>query len=146
MEQARKWLPQPEIDFPCADVSYRWASEKGAALIAVMHFSRVVDGFSRDLEITFRNPLAIQWEEESFGLVESPEKLPKCSGKFREWTHPNLIVENSGWAGRYAARRYSESDLRAGAITHYFLISMNDLLHVLTELVPETRWINPTVA
>ena len=69
MEQARKWLPQPEIDFPCADVSYRWASEKGAALIAVMHFSRVVDGFSRDLEITFRNPLAIQWEEESFGLA-----------------------------------------------------------------------------
>ncbi len=26
------------------------------------------------------------------------------------------------------------------------LISMNDLLHVLTEAEPETRWINPTDA
>ena len=143
MERAKKWYPQPEIDFACADISYRWDSEKSASLIAVMHFSQVVKGFPKDLEITFSLPLAVQWEEESFGLVESPEELPKCSGKLSEWTHPTLIVENSRWARRYADHKYSENDSRAVAITHYFLISMNDLLHVLNEGEPETKWISP---
>src|SRR5262245_43795876 len=78
MERARKWLVQS--DFSCADISYSFSSEKAAALIVVMHFSRVVDGFSKDLELTFRQPLAVQWEDEGFGLIESPEDLPKCSG------------------------------------------------------------------
>ena len=30
-------MVQPEIDFGCADISYRWASEKGATLVFLMH-------------------------------------------------------------------------------------------------------------
>jgi len=48
------------------------------------------------------------------------------------------------WASRYAARRYAESDPRASAITHYFLVLMNDLLHVLNEGEQEATWINGT--
>jgi hypothetical protein len=144
MERAKKWLAQS--DFPCADISYWWASGEAAALIAVMHFSRVVDGFRKDLELTFRQPLAVQWEDEAFGLVESPEDLPKCSGKFSTWTYPTLIVDGSRWASRYAACKYAESDPRVAAITHYFLVSMSDSLHVLNEGEPESKWINDSDA
>jgi len=146
MERARKWLPQPEIDFACADISYRWASGKGAVLVAVLHFSWVIDGFAKDLEITFRNPLAVLCEDESSGITEAPEELPKCSAKFSQWTHPTLIIENSRWASRYADRKYSENDPRGATITHYFLISMNELLQVINEGEPETRWITPADA
>jgi hypothetical protein len=146
MKRASKWLPQPEIDFACADISYRWESGKGAVLVAVLHFSWVIDGFAKDLEITFRNPLAVHCEDESFGISEAPEELPKCSGKFSQWTHPTLIIENSRWAGRYADRKYSEHDPRAVTITHFFLISMNELLQVINEGEPETRWIAPADA
>ncbi len=143
MEQAKKWMPKPEIDSACADISFAWASQKDAALVVVMHFSRVVDGIAKDLEIVFERPFAIRWEEESFGFIESPEALPKCAAtKFRIWTHPTLIVEDSRWAEQYSARRYAEDDPGSQNVVHYFLVSMNDLVHVLAETQPRARWLS----
>jgi hypothetical protein len=143
MERAKKWMPKAEIDVPCADISFTWASGKDAALVVVMHFSRVIDGLDRDLEIVFRNPLAVRWEDESFGLIECPEDLPKCSpGKFRTWAYPTLIVENSKWAQEYSARKYAENDPNSQRVAHYFLVSMNDLLHILAESEPTTQWVS----
>jgi len=45
MGQAIKWMPQKEIAYPCADISFSWASEMDAEFIVTMHFSRMVDGF-----------------------------------------------------------------------------------------------------
>ena len=143
-ERVTKWMPQPEIDFPCTDISYDWKSEKDATLVVVMHFSRVIDGFAQDLQLTFSRVLAVQWEEESFGLIHSASSLPTC--RFRGWTHPTLIVEGSEWASRYAANRYAADDARTVGITHYFLVSLNDLLHVLSEVEPRTRWVTPVNA
>src|SRR5262245_4012470 len=141
-QQARKWLPQPEIDSPCADISYEWRSGEHAALVVTMHFSRIVDGLATDLELTFDHPLAVSWEDESFGLVESPAHLPKCSSaRFRRYAHPTLVIDGSPWAARYAARKYAENDPDAAAVTHYFLVSLNDLLHILAERQPRARWI-----
>jgi hypothetical protein len=110
-----------------------------------MHFSRVVQGLENDLEIIFRDPWAIQWEEESFGLIDSPEKLPKCTGKhFSDWTHPTLIIEGSKWRDSYVNSRYDAMEARDSSVTHFFLVSMNDLLHVLAEPDPETKWVEPS--
>jgi hypothetical protein len=141
MEVARKWFPQPEIDFVCADISFSWASERNATLTVVMHFSRVADGFDKDLEIVFRNLLAIKWEDESFGLVECPDSLPRCG--FKSWTHPTLIIEESRWRQTYVDRRYAAEDPDSSTVTHYFLASLNDLLHVLAIGAPQTRWVLP---
>ena len=137
-ERVTKWMPQPEIDFSCADISYEWRSRKDATLVVVMHFSRVLDGFAQDLQLTFSRVLAVQWEEESSGLIHSQSSLPTCT--FRGWTHPTLIVEGSEWASRYAANRHAADDAR---VTHYLLVSLNDLLHVLAEVEPRTRWVTP---
>jgi hypothetical protein len=142
MQRAIKWMPKPEIDAPCADISFSWASEKGARLAVMMHFSRIVGGFSKDLELVFGRPLAVAWEEESFGLIESPEILPKCSGAdFRQYSHPTLIVEHSNWAEKYAAHKFAEGAPEAENVKHYFLVSLNDLVHVLAESTPEAAWV-----
>jgi hypothetical protein len=142
MQRAIKWMPTSEIDAPCADISFFWASEKGTRLVVVMHFSRVVGGFSKDLKLIFDRPLAVMWEEESFGLIETPKVLPKCSGAgFRECSHPTLIVEHSSWAEKYAANKYGEGDPEAQNVKHYFLVSLNDLVHVLAESTPEAAWV-----
>lgn len=144
MSDAEKWLPEPEIDRACADISFHWSSERHAALTVVMHFSRVVDGLSKDLEINFGRPLAVAWEDESFGLIESPDLLPKCSHeKFKRSTHPTLVIRQSRWRDSYADRKYAADGPKAALVTHYFLVSMNDLLHVLTEAQPKSKWVSP---
>ena len=142
MERARKWLPQPEIDFTCADISFSWASGRNGALVVVMHFSRFRSGCDKDLEIVFRNVFAINWEGETFGLIECPDTLPQC-GAPSNWTHPTLIVEESRWRQTYVDRKYEDGDPSASTVVHYFLVSLDDLLHVLADGEPESRWILP---
>ena len=86
-------MPQPESDFGCADISYEWKSRRDAALVVVMHFSRIVGEFGHDLELSFKQALAVRWEEEHLGLIETPATLPNCSDS--RFVHPTLIIENS---------------------------------------------------
>jgi hypothetical protein len=139
IERASKWMPQPEIDCGCADISFKWRSRKDAALVIVMHFSRMVGGLERNLELTFTNPLAVRWEEEHCGLIEGPANLPKCSNG--QFVHPTLIIENSAWRKAYVDRLYSAGDPQSKDVRHYFFLSLNDLLHVLADGEPVVRWI-----
>lgn len=142
MERAIKWMPKPEIDFACADISFTWTSGIGARLVVLLHFSRVDGGSSQDLQLAFTRPLAVKWEDEAFGLIESPDLLPQCSGaRFDRFTHPTLIVERSSWAEMYAADMFAAGDPRAERVVHYFMVSLNDLLHVLAESPPEAAWV-----
>ena len=137
-------MVQPEIDFGCADISYRWVSEKGATLVILMHFSRIVDGWDKDLECVFSNPLAFMWESESFGLIDTPSDCPELDRpQFHGWTFPTLRIEDSAWAARYAANMFSADDPKLGSVKHYYLVSLNDLLHVLGQDVPQSEWVEP---
>ena len=44
MEIANKFQIDEAIEYPSADISFQWASNKDAELKIHMHFSRVVDG------------------------------------------------------------------------------------------------------
>ncbi len=140
-----KWEIYKELDFPCADISYCWDSGRNTNLIITMHFSRVVGGCGMDLELVFSSPLALQWEDESYGLIELPNNLPKCvQDRFKRWTYPTLIIPNSNWADLYAANIYTKEDFKSHKVTHFAFVSMNDLLHVLSEKKPRVRLIEPS--
>ena len=142
-----KWEVFKELDFPCSDISYKWESERNARLIVIMHFSRVIGGCPKDLELIFENPIALKWEDESYGLIDLPETPPKCSSeKFMSWTYPTLIVSDSQWADLYAARTHTEEEYKNHRVSHFVFISMNDLLHVLTDEKPSARLIESTDA
>jgi len=106
-----------------------------------MHFSRVIDGCEKDLEIKFLNPIALQWENESFEIIKLPANLPCCSNEgFTNWTYPTLIIPNSEWANLYAAQSHTEEEYKTHEVKHFAFIAMNDLLHVLSEEMPTARF------
>jgi hypothetical protein len=140
MEIAIKWEVFKELDVPCSSISYQRISERGARLIITMHFSRVFGGCNKDLELTFSDLLALQWEDESYGIIELPDDLPTCSKDgFTNWTYPTLIIRDSNWANLYAARTHTEAEYENHQVKHFAFISMNDLLHVLSKKEPSVK-------
>lgn len=137
-----KWEIFKKLDIPCADISYKWDSEENAKLIIIMHFSRVVNGCNEDLELIFDNPIAFQWEDERFGLIDLPEELPRITNiNYKSWTYPTLIIPNSKWVDLYAQRLYTEEEYLNHKLKHFALISLNDLIHILSEKMPYTKLI-----
>ena len=95
-----------------------------------------------DLQLTFSKPIAVQWEDEIYGLIDLPIHLPKCDRQdFNNWAYPTLVVSDSNWAARYAQNMFSEVELESKSVIHFVFIAMNDLLHVLSETKPTTKLI-----
>jgi hypothetical protein len=137
---AVKWCPVQGLEEVCADISLSWISERNPKLVVLMHFSRInpeIGDLENDLKIVFNNPRAFCWEEEPCSRIETPEILPRCSDG--HCTHPLLIIKNSPWKDLHVMFEEDEEHLM-----HYFLISLNDLLHVLAASKPEVTWIPPS--
>ena len=76
----------------------------------------------------------------SYDLIELPDGLPRCSSEsFTNWTYPTLIIPDSQWASSYAARMHTEDEYKKHKVTHFAFLSMNDLLHVLSEKKPSAK-------
>jgi hypothetical protein len=105
-----------------------------------MHFSRVVDGPDRDLELLFRGAVASRWTEESFSsLHDGPDAFPKCPDpRWAQWTYPLIQVMDSRWLLTYLDNAGAEGRC------HFLLISMNDLLDVLALPDVAANWIDAT--
>jgi len=41
---------------------------------------------------------------------------------------------------------FSADDPKLGSVKHYYLVSLNDLLHVLGQDVPQSKWVDPHYA
>ncbi len=84
----------------------------------------------------------MQWEDESYNIVELPKELPMCSAEgFESWTYPTLIIPDSEWANLYAARSHTAEEFETHKVTHFAFISMNDFVQVLSEEKPKCRLI-----
>jgi len=135
-ERCLKWDAVPGIDSPCADISFVY--NKADSITVTMHFSRVKNLASRDLELTFNGAISIRWESESFGLNPLPNPLPKCGDtEWDTWTFPLLKVENSSWLRAHLDRH----PIAAEGRVHFALITMNDLLQVLASPSVNAQWI-----
>ena len=95
------------------------------------------------MEINFGRPIAIQWEDETYCLTDFPDDIPECEKGSFKFSHPTIIVEGSDWAAKYADNKYSVDDPEADDVVHYLLISLNDILQVLSEFKPVSKWIVP---
>lgn len=134
-EYCVKWEPVTGIDYPCADISFKY--DAPFELAVTMNFSRVKGLQPKDLLIKFDGPISFRWEDEVFGLNYLPEDLPRCSNpEWKGWTFPLLRVENSLWLKRHHDRNSVYEDR-----VHFALLSMNDLIQVLALPVVEVQWI-----
>ena len=125
------------LSHPCTDI---YISYKDSHVISFeMKFSLVVNGFKKDIEVAFENPVTFIWENESYSHIDLPDVLPKCSKEFSKWVYPLLEVKDSEWLEKYKSisSAYNDSKLR-----QYALISMNDLVMVLTSEEPKIKVLN----
>ena len=125
------------LSHPCTDI---YISYKDSHVISFeMKFSLVVNGFKNDIEVAFKNPVTFIWENESYSLIALPDVLPKCSKDFSDWVYPFIEVKNSEWLEKYESisSAYNDSKLR-----QYALISMNDLVMVLTSEEHQIKVLN----
>jgi hypothetical protein len=137
-EQCVRWEPAENISSACADISL--LLDQQDRLVARMHFSSIIGQPSRDLLLTFSGILSLRWEQESMGLNPLPQPLPKIEkGEQPNWTFPLLLVENSSWLAAYEAYMPSPPDWPR---THFALISMNDLVHVLALPDVKAEWVD----
>lgn len=138
MTEANQWEIVKGLDAPCADISYEWQSQEDAQLAVTMHFSRVPEGFESDVRLVFPNAMTLIWEDESLGLIPVPEQLPLCSTPaFNDWIYPTLIVKESDLGIRYADKTFEKDDPRWSDVEHFVMVSMNDLVHVVSLGRPE---------
>lgn len=142
METARKLILDEVIEWPSADISFTWRSHAGASFIVTLHFSRVVGLPDRDLQLNFRRPLAVSWEDERFNHIPYPNPIPRCAlPGLDQFAYPTILIEGSAWADRYAASFYTADEFPSHPVRHYLLMSMNDILHVLADQPPIAEWI-----
>jgi hypothetical protein len=135
-ERCSKWDVAPEVDYPCADVSFIY--REPGKITVTMHFSNVVGLPERNLEISFEGVVSLRWESESFGLNPLPEELPKCTAvQWQSWTFPLLKVDSSSWL-----RAHEDNALPEGTHGHFALVTMNDLLQIIAKSEPKTRWVS----
>jgi hypothetical protein len=132
------WEPVTGVDMPCADLLYRY--DPPEHIEVRLRFSNVVNGLENDLLLKFSGAISAQWESESFGLIPIPVPLPKCrSPQWDTWTFPLLRIENSSWWAVHDARH----PIAAEGRSHFVLVTMNDLLHVLAKPAVNATWVSP---
>ena len=137
-ESAIKWEPAEGILWPCADISF--SRQEADTVSVTMHFSRVLDGSPRDLLLMFTGAIALRWESESSGSYPLPPSPPRCPDPWSRWIFPLIRVEHSAWFSEVE----SQNPPAAAGRAHFWLISMNDLVHVLARPEVSARWLSPT--
>ena len=137
MNEASKWEIIDGLEKPCADLSFDWQSGPNAQLVVHMHFSRVLGGMPDDVRLIFDQAMHMNWEDESLGLVALPDQLPYCrDADFSDWVYPTLLLNDSELAGKYARKAFDEDDPRSSQVRHFVLVSMNDIVHVISVGAP----------
>ncbi len=126
LDHCIRWKAAPDIDSPCADISF---SYKGPNSLAVtMHFSRVVERPNRDLVLWFKDAIALRWSTDSSALSERFDSLPNCTAdRYSSWTFPLIKIRNSSWLREHASRNPADAHGRE----HFLLVSMNDVCELL---------------
>ena len=140
MSQTQIWEPVRDLAVPCADISLHWTSGTHAQLVVQMHFSHVIGGFESDLELSFRDAMYFAWEDESLSVMPVPKDLPLCKDPaFSDWVYPTLVLKNSPMASAYADKAFEKDDPRHANVGHFLLVSMNDVLQVISVGVPDVE-------
>jgi len=131
MEKSIKFEISEEFNQGCASISFNWISEQDSKFSILMYFSNLIGGTKYNLELTFDSIVSMKYEEEMPGLIYIP-KIPHCTKKyFTKYRYPIITIENSKWVKKY--EKYRDN------LTHYVFISMDDIVHVLTEERPKIK-------
>jgi hypothetical protein len=125
--KASIWQPISGIVGPCADISFALSHKD--TLIVTMHFSLVRRHPNRDLRLQFEHAVAMHWEQEYPGFYPVPQNMSPF---------PLQKVEGSELLEQFSMDYGFTSGPR---LTHFLLLSMNDLVHIIAYDDATAVWI-----
>lgn len=107
-----------------------------------MTFAGTAGGPPRDLILRFKQVIVLSGEDECpGGFVPAPavKSLPKLGhGDHPTWTFPLLKIVDSEPLKQYQLMRPSNQPL-----AHFFMISMDNLVHVIASTEVDAAWSTP---
>ncbi len=121
IESPKAWFPLPNIDIPFGSISYSY--HRGGRLSVSMHGERT-------LTLHFSKVVAVRFELECPGFESFPHPLPRFDDRY---TYPLLKIENSQLSEQYS--------LIYGERSHFWLISSDDLIHVVASPDVKAEWV-----
>ncbi len=133
-----KWEPVSGIVGPCGSISVSYSG--GMCGSVTLHFAAFTGLPAKDLLIHFRTLVALKYETECPGFEPDPTDLPKCSEPaMAMWTFPLLKIEGDPWLAQY--QQIYQATSGAAPLSHFFFVSMGDLVHVVACADAVAEWI-----
>jgi hypothetical protein len=103
----------------------------------LLRFYRDKTGFRYNVHVVFPHPLAIQWQHDRFsGLGLDVPRILIANGPYARSPFPLVVIDDSEWARRYAARTHTAEQMKHHTYREYVFIADDESLHVLTEEDP----------
>lgn len=134
---AEAWEPIDGISGPCDQIAFSYGPDHSANVI--MTFAGPSGGHPRELALRFRQVIVLTSEDEApGGFVPAPEikSLPKLGrGDKPTWTFPLMKLIDSEPLRQYQMMRPPNASL-----AHFFLVSMDNLVHVIAHAEVEASW------
>jgi hypothetical protein len=146
--RAEPWRPVEGITAPCETIAFAYGPPHSAKV--VMHFPHSKNGITRELVLGFRDVVVLAGEDEApGGFVKAPPiaSLPKLDLVLRpgsdtsSMTHPLMQLFDSEPLNQYQMMRPSNLPL-----AHFFLVSLDNLVHVIANSEVKARWRLPVVS
>lgn len=120
-ERAQTWHAVADLDQGFGSISFSYYPGQTRRAVVLMHGQR-------DLSIDFSGVIAVHIEDECPGNFPHPSVLPLLRPGI---TFPLMRIENSKWLVQWFMYQY---------LSHYFLVSSDDLLHVIANSSVIARW------
>jgi hypothetical protein len=135
---AEIWEPIGGITGPCDHIAFSYFPVHAATVR--MTFAGISGGLHRELILRFKQVVVLSGEDEAPGdFVPAPpiKSLPKLGrGDHPTWTFPLLKIVDSQPLKQYQL-------MRPSAIAHFFMISMDNLVHVIASAEVSAAWSTP---
>jgi hypothetical protein len=136
VERHEKWEPVEGIVTPAARALIE---EDHEGLVVTMVFSEIVDGLHSDLRVKFgRVPGHTVYEEFVHPSNGSQTESPKLVGKWEAYTYPLLVIQDSEWVHSLSDRLISFP-----ASVHYRFVTLDQIVDILCDKLPEATWVKP---
>lgn len=134
-EYVEKWEAVEGIVTPAARAV---VTEDHLGLSTTMMFSEIADGHEFDLRINFGRVPAYAVHEE-FVHPWAHERVQQLTGKWERYYFPLLTVCNSHWLASFS----QDHLLNWPGCTHYRLLTLDQIVDVLCNRIPQTTWVEP---
>ncbi len=135
---AEVWEPIDGIYGPCDHIAFSYIPVHAAAVH--MTFAGTAGGPPCELILRFKQVVVLSGEDEApggFVLAPAINSLPKLGrGDHPTWTFPLLKILGSESLKQYQL-------MRPYPIAHFFMISMDNLVHVIASTEVEATWSAP---